>query len=434
MKTIIALTTNTKDAAIALIRISGEKSFSLTQKLIKLKLTGVMRTVRKIYIKNNFIDEVVINCYPKPHSFTGEDVIEISTHPNKIIINEIISFYINHGCAYAKAGEFLERAFINNKITFNQAQLINEIIKSKSIPVLNLYRKGFKEKNFRYSIKRIRDQIAEIIMKSDVDVEYPEYEKANSKKIISNNLEKIIKQVTEHLKQIELIEMMNKGVKIAIIGSPNSGKSTLFNKLLNKERVIVTNIPGTTTDYIEEKMQLDNGIEITLVDTAGIRKTSKLIEKKGIELSKKLFNTANLILWLEEEETNFQNPILKDLKAFKILSKCDLAKTVSKNQLVISAKNNINIDKLILLIKKEVMKIIKKIDQGEIIFISNKNSLKQVLHQLKHINEVIKTSSLTIDIFRSHLNECLDITNMLIGESKTYNYIEEIFRTFCIGK
>jgi len=435
MQTIIALSTSVENSTICLIRISGNKAIKLTERLINKKIKKEQRILKNLYINNNFVDEVVINFYYQPNSFTGENVVEINCHANKIIVEEIINFYVKNGCSNAKGGEFIEQAFINGKLTFKQAQIINEIIKSNNKMVLDIYRNKYLTRQEIKILQNIRDKISQLIMKGDMSVEYPEYKEFEIDESIIKEIDSIENMIQTQLEQIKIIEKLNKGFIVSLVGKPNVGKSTLFNKLLKKDRSIVTNIPGTTTDYIEDWIILPNGVKITLVDTAGIRVTKKEIEKKGVDKSFNVIKDSDIIINLLENfnEKVDERIINSNKKVFNVITKKDKLKKISKKHLYISSFNGEGIRELINLITEEINKNITILKNREIAFISNKSKLLEQLSLLNEIKDGLKKGN-TFDIFRSQLDQCLNIANTLIGEGKTYNYVEEIFRTFCIGK
>src|SRR5574344_939070 len=286
---IIALATAPLKSALALIRVSGDDAFALTDQIFTKKISGI--TKREMFfgsIKDDGkdIDLVVVLAYPGPHTMTGEDVVEISCHGSLLIVNEIIECYLKRGATYATRGEFSSRAFFNGKMDLVEAEAVNDLInattkEAKNLSLLSL--EGSTSKLVQPLKKAIADSLALI----EVNIDYPEYtdlEEANESKIAAS-IKDIRYQVGDLIRGGEEGKIVKEGLKVAIVGEPNVGKSSLLNAMLNEDKAIVSDIPGTTRDVVEGEINL-KGIALHLLDTAGIRENAEAIAEMGIALSK----------------------------------------------------------------------------------------------------------------------------------------------------
>ncbi|GHU47458.1 hypothetical protein FACS1894218_1890 [Bacilli bacterium] len=298
MKTIVALSTPPINGAIHIIRVSGSSAFTIINKISSPKILKKGYIIQKIKIlnKNKVVDNVLVNTFVAPKTFTGEDLIEINCHGGIHLANMIINLLITHGCSLARPGEFSERAFLNHKITVHQAEAINNLINASSDRAVDLANNGL-SKEIVDSLKNIQDQIFTLLGQVEVNIDYPEFDdvpQISHKRFIAtlNNLILKIQKIVDYSKK--MIPIRN-GVNVAIVGKPNVGKSSLLNALLNQQRVIVSNVPGTTRDIVNDRINI-NGVTINFLDTPGLHHTKNKIESIAINQARQAIKNANLIL------------------------------------------------------------------------------------------------------------------------------------------
>jgi tRNA modification GTPase len=302
-RTIVSLVTLPVTQNIAIIRVSGPKTYEIIQKVFSRKIKKeAPEPTRVIYGKimdgKEVVDEVIVICFYKPKSFTGEDLVEINCHGNIIIVNRIIQLLLEKGIDMAEKGEFTKQAFFNGKINLVQASAINDLIKSPSyignkIALHNLNPKS------KSDFKWISDRLIGIIANIKVSIDYPEYDgvEYTTGKKVREEIVEIIKKLAKIKEKSEKVAVYREGLKIAVIGKPNVGKSTLLNNLLGEEKSIVSSISGTTRDVVEFKYNI-LGIPLILLDTAGIRETKNSLEKKGIEKTLISIKEADMIFFV----------------------------------------------------------------------------------------------------------------------------------------
>ncbi len=460
--TIIAQTTPIGNGGIGIIRISGNKSAKIS-KIIIGKIPKIRyATFCKFINKNKIIIDYGIAIYYKsPKSYTGEDVLELHCHGGQkiieIIIKEILNLNIKN-IRLAKPGEYTKRAFLNQKLDLIQAESINNIINSNSIEQINLSLislKGKFSKILKKNIKFIK-HINIIIMKeinfSEKSFSYKKFKYINKYiKKIYNNIKKLYK--------INKFNNINKdGIKITIIGEPNVGKSSLMNKLTNKENSIVTNIPGTTRDIIKDYININN-INIEILDTTGIRKTNNIIEKIGIKKTIKEIKNSKIIILISDAKITLKDKIINNYKKIikyinkkQILilirnkidltnEKCKKFKINNFNIINISIKKNLGLKILIKLIKKKI----KYINNTENKFYCNERHyylIKKTKKKIKNIKKMIKNinkkniKNINLDIISYQLLNSQKLLNSILGIKKSIsnNVINNIFKNFCIGK
>ena len=434
-ETIVALATPPAKSALALIRVSGDDCFKVVSKVFTKDLTDVKeRGIHYGYIVDDGkkIDQVVLLAYVNPHSFTGENSVEIISHGSLLIINQIIGVLLKNGARMATNGEFSSRAFLNGKIDLVQAEAINDMInatteEAKDLSMISLV--GETSSLFR----PIKDKIGELLSHIEVNIDYPEYEDIEeaSKDEILGKCTGILGDIDNLISDGERNRIYQEGVKIAIVGKPNVGKSSLLNALIKEDKAIVTSIAGTTRDVVEGDFNLA-GVPVHLYDTAGIRESSDVIEKIGIDKAKKAVDNADLILFVVDD-TGFDNDLyklIKDMKHIVVYNKSDIIKE-KQNGLYISAKNN-EITPLLERIKKEL-------DIGELTLKPSFNNarqlgiLKLMATQLKKAIEDTNNNQ-PIDLVSVSIMSAYNCALDLLGENNKNDLTEEIFSRFCVGK
>ena len=453
-ETIIALATPNGLGAIAVIRISGEDSISITEKLFKGKKNKILsiqksHTVHLGHLmkKERELDEVLVTLFKGPHSYTGENTIEISCHGSTYIQKEIIDLFVENGIRVANPGEFTLRAFINGKMDLNQAEAVADLIASENEGSHKLAMQQMKS-GFSNDLKKLRAELLHfssmIELELDFSQEDVEFAERDEFKKLTN---KIIFELSNLIDSFRSGNVLKNGISVTIAGKPNAGKSSLLNTLLNEDKAIVSEIPGTTRDSIEDSLVI-NGINFRFTDTAGLRETIDIIESKGIEKTKEKIKKAKILLYLfDSNDTNF-NEIKSSVNGFKrddlsiilVRNKIDLK---NKNQsllndlkdfelLEISATDSYSVSK----VKNRLVNEVSILNPYDDIVISNSRHFEALIKALKAIEEVnvglknnISGDLLSVDIRRSieHLAE-------ISGEITNDDVLGNIFSNFCIGK
>ena len=435
-ETIVALATPPLKSALAVIRLSGADCFEVVSKVFTKDLTKVTKKeIHYGFIKDGDkqIDQVILLTYVNPHSFTGENSVEIITHGSPLIANQIITLLIKNGARMATNGEFSSRAYLNGKIDLVQAEAINDIINASTSEARDLSMISLKGETSKM-FKPIKEKIAEILSSIEVNIDYPEYEDIEvvTKDKIINVCSDIVKDINLLISDGERSRLYRDGLKIAIVGKPNVGKSSLLNSLVKDDKAIVTDIAGTTRDVVEGDFNL-SGVPCHLFDTAGLRESEDVIEKIGIKKSVEAIKNADLVIFVIDESGLDKElyDLVKDKKHIVVTNKSDLVSKKDKDMVYISAKNN-DIEPLLNKIK-EVMNI------GEVLAKPSFNNTRQ-LGLLKNIayslNIAIKDAKdnqpvdlISVSIMSAY-NSALDLT----GENNKNDLTDEIFSRFCVGK
>ncbi len=439
-KTIVALATPPLRSALAIVRLSGEDCFDVVSnffsKTINIdKNNGILHGYIKD--KGEIIDEVVLLFYKHPHSFTGEDSVEIISHGTPFIFNKIISLAIANGARMAERGEFTNRAYLNGKLDLIQAESINDLInaeteESKKISMMALTGETIKE------ILPIKQGLGDLLANIEANFDYSEYNDLidmDFKKIVE--ICRVISQKTEFLiKNAVKGKIIKDGVNVAIVGKPNVGKSSLLNSLLNENKAIVSSYEGTTRDVVEGRINL-GGVILNLYDTAGIRESSDYVESIGISKSKEIIEKADIILALFDsdkfdKEDNEILDLIKDKKYIKVFNKKDSVKYTKKGEILISALNN-DVDAL----KNEILKILG-IDEKDFNTpsLANEREIGLLKGVKSDLNEVIEKASagITIDILVETIKQAYLKVLSITGEVYDFDMTKEIFSRFCLGK
>lgn len=441
--TIVALATPQGIGAIGVIRLSGAQSIAIIDTLFIAKSLASQKShtlhVGLLQFNNSLLDEVVVSIFKNPKSYTGEDVVEISCHGSQAILQNIINACINLGARLAKPGEFTQRAFLNGKIDLTQAEAVADVIASNTIAqqqaALHNLKGGFKK-----DLIEIREELIEFSALMELELDFAEEDVAFADRKKFNELLHVATTKVEYLiASFRVGNVVSNGIKVAIVGKPNAGKSTLLNTLLNDERAIVSAIAGTTRDTVEETINI-NGILFHFIDTAGIRShTIDEIEKIGINKSKEKIEQADIVLWLvDKNETIVGNDILASIQHKKyivVINKIDELTIEQTNDeyIYISAKNKIGIQTLTSTIFKKVMD--KEINT-ESTLITNTRHLQHLQKIAEHI-AAIKNGmelQLTTDLIAPDIKLCLHQIGELTGTITNEHVLDYVFSKFCIGK
>lgn len=446
--TIAAISTTTGSGAISIIRISGSDAIEITNKIFKEKdLTKVeSHTIHYGHIeyKGKIEDEVLVTIMKSPKTFTTEDVVEINCHGSIIVTKKILEILLTLGCRLAEPGEFTKRAFLNGRIDLLEAEGVMDLINSKSEAEKKLALNQIEGKVSNL-IKDLRQKILEVLAQIEVKIDYPEYEDIEEVTYndLNNNINDVEQEIKRIIKESENGKLIKEGIKTAIVGRPNVGKSSLLNNLLQEEKAIVTDIAGTTRDTVEGTITLE-GIKLDLIDTAGIRKTDDIVESIGVNKSIETINKADLILLLlnnNEPLTQYDKEILETIKNKNhiiIINKIDLEKKledIKENNIVkISALNNTGIEDL----KNKIIEMydLEKIQSKDATYLTNARGLsllKQAQEQIQEVKKGIETKQ-PIDMIEIDLKTIWELLGEITGETYQEELINQLFSQFCLGK
>ena len=435
-ETIVALATPSLKSALAIIRLSGGDAFNIVNQIFtKDILKNKKRDIHFGYIKDDekTIDQVVILTYVAPHSFTGEDCLEIICHGSMVIANEIINLIISKGARYATNGEFSSRAFLNNKIDLVQAEAINDMINASTSEAKDLSLLALKGENSKLFIP-IQKKIADLLSQLEVNIDFPEYEDIEeiSKEEVIKYAQEIIDELEPLIKKGEHDKIYREGVKIALVGKPNVGKSSLLNALISEEKAIVTPIAGTTRDIVEGECNI-SGVLFRFFDTAGVHESNDLIEQIGINKALDTIKNCDLVIYIVDEDKYDEEMLnlIKDKKHIIVHNKMDLTNTRNKNEIYVSALNK-NINSLVEEIKK-----VMEIDEINIKPSFNNSRqiglLKAIVINLKQALNDAK-AGLSTDLISASILLAYNASLDLLGKNNKNDLTDEIFSRFCVGK
>ena len=392
---------------------------------------------------------MLVSYFKAPKSYTTEDMCEINSHGGIIIVKKILELCLKNGAKLAEPGEFTKRAFLNGRIDLLQAESVIDIINSKSEKEA---RTGIKQLEGQLSkkINEIKQEILDVMVNVEVSIDYPEYDVEDvTNNQIMNMLNSIKSKLTKLEKSFDDGKIIKNGIKTAIIGKPNAGKSSLLNAILNEDRAIVTDIEGTTRDTIEEFVNI-NGIPLKVIDTAGIRKATDEVERIGIEKSREIANSADLVIAIidaSKELTKEDEEILeivKNKKSIIILNKIDLKQKITKDNpylleaskdiIELSTITNLGLDELY----EKITQLfnLNQINLDNEILITNvrhKNLISKSIHDIEKTKQTINDNMPT-DIIAIFIKEILEDLGQITGEEITEDIINEIFAKFCLGK
>ena len=450
--TIVALATPPGIGAIGVIRLSGKMTFSIVNCLFPSKdlLQEAPNTLHVGYLKRKgqIIDEVVLSLFRSPKSYTGEDVIEISCHGSPFIHQRIIEACIESGARLAKPGEFTQRAFLNGKLDLAQAEAVADVIASNTEAshkaALNTMRGGFSSK-----LKELREQLIRFSALIELELDFSQEDVEFADRSAFYELIRQLQFSTDQLiNSFQLGNVIKNGVSVAIVGKPNAGKSTLLNALLNENRAIVSDIPGTTRDTIEETINID-GILFRLIDTAGIRQhTADIIESAGVERSLEKMRQANLVVYLFEAGDNIReirdkqselsnqglNYLMVANKVDSLGEKDTRAKFQDVEKIIfISARQNLHVE---VLKEKMVDAVLQGQVQTENVIVTNArhyHALKEAAKSLYDIKTGLD-NKLPGDLLALDIRRCLHYLGEITGQVSNEDMLDFIFSKFCIGK
>ncbi len=448
--TIAAISTALGVGAISIIRVSGKEAIPIVNRIFKGKdLTRALThtiTYGHIIDENEIVDEVLVSIMLAPKTFTTEDVVEINAHGGIVTTKRILELLLINGARLADAGEFTKRAFLNGRIDLTQAEGVMDLIESKTETARKLAMNQLSGK-MSNRIRDFRQSIVEILANIEVNIDYPEYEdieEITQEKLLPP-LEKMLKDMEYLIKESENGVLIKTGVKTAIIGSPNVGKSSLLNALLEQDKAIVTDVAGTTRDIVEGSIQLD-GLILNMIDTAGIRDTKDKVEEIGVLKSKSILKEADFVLFVlngNEAITDEEQNILNDLKGRNyliVVNKSDLDRNLDLKEFdqdKVVQINTVTTDGIEPL-KKKIIELfhMNQVETEDPSYLTNARSislLKQAAIALNQAYHALKNNT-PVDLVEIDIKSAWDLLGEIIGETYQDALIDQLFSQFCLGK
>lgn len=446
-ETIAAISTAPGIGAISIVRMSGIDALEILLKFFKSKDSRPFKSHQirygKIYENEQMIDEVLVSYFQAPKSFTQENMIEINTHGGYYIAQKVLSLCLEHGARLAENGEFTERAYLNGRIDLTQAESVLDMIESRSDLSLKLATQGLSGQ-IRDFIEKLRADLLQLIAQIEVNIDYPEYDDVEelTEAHLIPKTELIQQEIQAIIDKSVYGQLIRSGIKTAIVGRPNVGKSSLLNALINEEKAIVTEVQGTTRDIVEGFINI-GGMTLHLIDTAGIRETSDYVEKMGIERSKKAIQDAELVLLvLDQSEalTTMDLELLEltqDKERIVILNKDDLPSKLDRqfaDAILMSVLHKTNLDVLEARIQSLYLGGKIQLDQG--LYLSNPRHVQKLKEALSKIDQALLTArqAFPVDMIEMDIKSAWEILGEIIGETSDTALIDALFSQFCLGK
>ena len=441
--TIAAIATPLAEGAISIIRISGEDAILVANKICQCDLTKKEgNTISYTYIidpkDGRYMDEVLISVFKNTKSYTGEDSVEINCHGGIYITKQILTLCLENGARMAHPGEFTQRAFLHGKVDLTQAEAINDMIVAQDENASRLAMNGIRGSVSKL-IQPFIDELLDIIANIEVNIDYPEYDDVEmlTKESVMPKCQKWLQDINAILRKARSGKIMREGIKTAIVGKPNVGKSSLLNALLEEDKAIVTDIAGTTRDIVEGSVQLDE-VTLHLIDTAGIRESDDLVEQIGIEKSRQAIAEADLVILMLDGSTSLDEKdqelmdLTKDKITIQVYNKADRVVDKKVDKLWISAAN------------QEIEPLINKINQ---LYAQHKIALSQptlqnerqiaLMNQARmHMEQAIEAmnSGMELDLVTIDLQSCYTHMKEIVGEVSRDDLLDALFSNFCLGK
>ncbi|RDI40875.1 tRNA uridine-5-carboxymethylaminomethyl(34) synthesis GTPase MnmE [Falsibacillus pallidus] len=457
--TIAAISTPMGEGAIAIVRLSGDEAFLIADKIFKgpgnKKLsTQASHTIHYGHIVDPktdvVVEEVMVSLMRGPRTFTREDVVEINCHGGLVSVNRVLQLILNQGARLAEPGEFTKRAFLNGRIDLSQAEAVMDLIRAKTDRAMNVAM-GQMEGRLSKLIQKLRQEILETLAHVEVNIDYPEYDDVEemTHKMLIEKAQFVREEIVKLIRTSEQGKILREGLSTVIIGRPNVGKSSLLNSLVHENKAIVTDIPGTTRDVIEEYVNV-RGVPLRLVDTAGIRETEDIVERIGVERSRKVLKEADLILLV----LNYSDELtIEDENLFKAVEGMDVIVIINKTDL----PEKINMDKVKALAKDhkivstsllqeqgvdELEEAIStlffagSIESGDMTYVSNSRHVALLNQALNAIEEAINGVEMgtPIDIVQIDLTRTWELLGEITGDTVHESLIDQLFSQFCLGK
>ncbi|WLR50860.1 tRNA uridine-5-carboxymethylaminomethyl(34) synthesis GTPase MnmE [Bacillus tianshenii] len=457
LDTIAAISTPMGEGAIAIVRISGEEAVEIAARLFKGKVPLTEVETHTIHY-GHLIDpetggtaeEVMVSVMRGPKTFTREDIVEINCHGGLVSVNRVLQLVLNEGARLAEPGEFTKRAFLNGRIDLSQAEAVMDLIRAKTDRAMNV---ALNQMEGRLSklIQRLRQTLLETLAHVEVNIDYPEYDDVEemTNQLLKDKSEEVHRELAKLLETSKQGKILREGLSTVIIGRPNVGKSSLLNALVHENKAIVTEIPGTTRDVIEEYVNV-RGVPLRLVDTAGIRETEDIVERIGVERSRQRLKEADLILMVlnyneeltEEDERLFEAAAGMD--TIVIVNKTDLPKRIDLDR-IRELANEHSVITTSLLEEKGVdeleeaiatMFFAGNIEAGDLTYVSNSRHIALLTKAKKTMEEALTAieGGMPVDMVQIDLTRTWEILGEIIGDSVHESLIDQLFSQFCLGK
>ena len=457
--TIAAISTPMGEGAIAIVRLSGDDAIKIADKIFegiggKKLLKVPSHTIHYGYLfdpkDGSKVEEVMVTVMKGPKTFTKEDVVEINCHGGLVSVNRVLQLILKNGARLAEPGEFTKRAFLNGRIDLSQAEAVMDLIRAKTDRAMNVAL-GQMEGRLSRLIRKLRQEILETLAHVEVNIDYPEYEDVEemTHKMLLEKASLVQTEIKNLLQTSQQGKILREGLSTVIVGRPNVGKSSLLNSMVHENKAIVTDIPGTTRDVIEEYVNV-RGVPLRLVDTAGIRETEDIVERIGVEKSRQVLKEADLILLVlnyadaltEEDENIFR--AVEGLDVIVIVNKTDLpakidmdrVKELAKEHKIVSTSllEDRGVDELEEAISSLFFE--GSIESGDLTYVSNARHIALLNQALGTIEEVIEGVEMgtPIDIVQIDLTRTWELLGEIVGESVHESLIDQLFSQFCLGK
>lgn len=453
--TITAISTPVGEGAISIVRLSGEEAIAITNRLFQGKDLTKVDSHTLHYGKmmdpktDTVLDEVIVSIMRAPKTFTCEDVVEINCHGGLVAVQRVLQLVLDEGVRLAEPGEFTKRAFLNGRIDLSQAEAVMDVIQSKTNEAMNVAL-GQLDGKLSQLINKLRQELIETIAHVEVNIDYPEYDDVEemSHEMMEEKTSYVKDEIEKLLQVAKQGKILREGIKTAIVGRPNVGKSSLMNSLVQEEKAIVTDIPGTTRDVIEEYVNV-RGIPLQLIDTAGIRETEDIVEKIGVERSHKILQEADLVLFM----LNYNEALLEDdRKIFDMLQDMNYIVIVNKTDL----EQRLNMEEIQQLAKGQVLTTSLVHDEGvdqlekalsDIFFQGNimveNNMVVSNARHIQLLNQAQKTLEdarnalqmhLPLDMVQIDVTRTWELLGEIVGDTASESLIDQLFSQFCLGK
>ena len=457
--TIAAISTPMGEGAIAIVRLSGDDAFNIADRLFKgvgnKRLMNVSsHTIHYGHIvdpkTNEVAEEVMVSVMRGPKTFTKEDVIEINCHGGLVSVNRVLQLVLNEGARLAEPGEFTKRAFLNGRIDLSQAEAVIDLIRAKTDRAMNVAL-GQMDGRLSRLIRKLRQEILEILAHVEVNIDYPEYDDVEemTHQMLLEKSRYVHQEIEKLLQTSQQGKILREGLSTVIVGRPNVGKSSLLNSLVQENKAIVTDIPGTTRDVIEEYVNV-RGVPLRLLDTAGIRETEDIVERIGVERSRQVLKEADLILLVlnyseefSEEDRNLFKAV-EGMDVIVIVNKTDLPQRLDLSEVTTLAKDyrivttSLKEDEGINELEEAISSLFFSgaIEADDMTYVSNSRHIALLNQANRSIEEAIDgvESGTPIDIVQIDLTRSWELLGEIIGDSVHESLIDQLFSQFCLGK
>lgn len=458
-ETIAAISTAMGEGAIGIVRLSGDEAIKIADSVYRSPKGKSLADVKSHTIHyghmvdpatNQIVDEVMVSVMKGPNTFTREDTVEINCHGGLVSVNKVLQLVLNQGAKLAEPGEFTKRAFLNGRIDLSQAEAVMDLIRAKTDKAMNMAL-GQVEGKLSKLIRTLRQEILETLAQVEVNIDYPEYDDVEemTHRLFKERCEYVKTEIDKLLQTSHQGKILREGISTVIVGRPNVGKSSLLNSLVQENKAIVTDIPGTTRDVIEEYVNV-RGVPLRLVDTAGIRETEDIVERIGVERSREVLKKADLILLVLNNADDFTE---EDIRLFEavdgmdvivLINKTDLPRKLDLNQvkdkakdypiIMTSLKEEVGVDQL----EEAIANLFFEgnLQMGDATYVSNSRHIALLNQAKKAIEDALDgiEAGVPIDLVQIDLTKSWEMLGEIIGDSVQESLIDQLFSQFCLGK